>query len=358
MQRVNMNRASNIFTTTFLILLLFSCSGSKEITEPKELIIYPAPPEKPRIQYLTSISKSTDITGEQSDFMASVIGEEEVRSLNKPYGISIHKGKIYVCDTMLGGLIIIDLNNSTFENFIPKGLGQLKKPINCFIDSEGKLYVTDSQREQVIVFDAGGNYITSFGEKQEAKPIDVFVDESNIWVADLKNHKVNIYDKTTFDYQFSIPKDNADSLATLYSPTNLYVRNKKLYVSDFGGFNIKVYTREGEYLQTIGSYGRNLGQFVRQKGIAVDKEENLYVVDAGFENVQIFNKEGQLLMFFGGPYKGPGDMYLPAKVIVDYDNSKYFQQYVHDGFDLKYLIFVTNQYGPDKINVYGFITEK
>ncbi len=66
--------------------------------------------------------------------MASVVGKEDERSLNKPYGIAIHKGKIYICDTMLGGLIIVDLNNSTFENFIPKGLGQLKKPINCFTD--------------------------------------------------------------------------------------------------------------------------------------------------------------------------------------------------------------------------------
>ena len=353
-----MNRVINIFILSFFILSLFSCSGSKEITQPKELIIYPAPPEKPRIQYLTSISKSTDLTGEQSNFMASVIGEEEVRTLNKPYGISIHNGKIYICDTMLGGLIIIDLKNSTFEYFIPKGLGQLKKPINCFIDSDGKLYVTDSQREQVVVFDARGNYLTSFGEKQESKPIDVFADQSNIWVADLRNHKVNVYDKNTYEFINTIPKDNPDSSAILYSPTNLFVRNDKLYVSDFGDFNIKVYTKEGDYSQTIGSYGRNLGQFVRQKGIAVDKEENLYVVDAGFENVQIFNKDGQLLMFFGGPYKGPGDMYLPAKVIVDYENLDYFRQYVHDEFDLKYLIFVTNQYGPDKINVYGFIEEK
>jgi hypothetical protein len=82
------------------------------------------------------------------------------------------------------------------------------------------------------------------------------------------------------------------------------------------------------------------------------------VVDAGFENVQIFDKEGQLLMFFGGPYNGPGDMWLPAKVIIDYNNLEYFQKYVHNNFNLKYLIFVTNQYGPDKVNVYGFVEEK
>jgi sugar lactone lactonase YvrE len=101
-----------------------------------------------------------------------------------------------------------------------------------------------------------------------------------------------------------------------------------------------------------------MGQFVRPKGIACDKEDNLYVVDAGFENVQIFNSNNQLLMFFGGPYKGPGDMWLPARVIIDYDNIKYFTKYVDSKYDLNYLIIVSNQYGPDKINVYGGVSLK
>ena len=49
-------------------------------------------------------------------------------------------------------------------------------------------------------------------------------------------------------------------------------------------------------------------------------------------------------------------MWLPAKVIVDYDNLKYFTKYVDDKFKLNYLVFVSNQYGPDKINVYGSIS--
>ena len=348
-----------IYKTVLFITIsfLFSCSASKEIRKTTELVVYPTPPEKPRIQYLTSFSKSTDITGKQSEFMASVIGEEEERIINKPYGISIYKGKIYICDTMLGGIIIIDLNNSTFENFVPKGMGELKKPINCFNDKSGNLYITDTQREQIVIFDENGNYISSFGEKEKIKPIDVNVDDRYIWVADMRNHSVMVYDKYSYEFIRSIPGSNPDSLSTLYSPTNLTMYNDKLYVSDFGAFNIKAYSKDGKYRKTIGSYGRNLGQFVRPKGLAVDKDDNVYVVDGAFENVQIFNKEGQLLMFFGGPYNGPGDMWLPAKVIIDYDNLEYFQKYVHSNFNLKYLIIVTNQYGPDKISVYGFIEE-
>jgi hypothetical protein len=61
------------------------------------------------------------------------------------------------------------------------------------------------------------------------------------------------------------------------------------------------------------------------------------------------------LMHFGGPYNKPGDMWLPAGIAIDYENLNYFSQFVDKSFDLQYLIFVTNQYGPDKISVYGFV---
>ncbi|MCL5991339.1 MAG: hypothetical protein M1419_04480, partial [Bacteroidetes bacterium] len=67
---------------------------------------------------------------------------------------------------------------------------------------------------------------------------------------------------------------------------------------------------------------------------------------------------GQVLMFFGGSYKGEGYMYMPAKVAIDYENLDYFRDYVDPAFDLKFLIFVTNQFGPDKITIYGFVEPK
>ena len=63
-------------------------------------------------------------------------------------------------------------------------------------------------------------------------------------------------------------------------------------------------------------------------------------------------------MDFGGSGSGPGNMWLPAKVIVDYGNTKYFEKYVDKRFKLKYIILVSNNFGPNKINIYGFIEPK
>ncbi len=141
----------------------------------------------------------------------------------------------------------------------------------------------------------------------------------------------------------------------LYQPTNIAVDENFLYVSDIGDNKVKVYTHDGRYVRWLGGYGNQTGQLMRPKGVAVDKEENLYVVDAAFENAQIFNMNGDVLMYFGGPYRGHGDMWLPADVMVSYTGLEFFIRFVDPSFSLKYLIFVTNQYGPDKVSVYGFV---
>jgi sugar lactone lactonase YvrE len=348
-----------------LILLIFisslswwSCSRQiTNVRQKDQLVIFPSPPDTTRIQYLTSISTSLDITGKRNAFTRFVLGEDKPLPIVKPYGLALGKSKLYVCDASIGGLELIDFQDQQFSYFIPKGRGQLKMPVNCVVDNDGKLYVADASRRQVVVFNDKCEYVTAFGEANEAKPTDVGLSEDKIWVTDADHHAVHVYQKSSQQLLFSFP-DSLDPESYLYQPVNIRVTPDRVYVTDFGDFKIKAYNHKGEFISAVGGFGNSYGQFVRPKGIDVDRDGILYVVDAGFENVQMFNSKGQLLMFFGGPYKGPGDMWLPAKVLVDYDHLSYFEPYVDKDFTLKYLIFVTNQYGPDKINVYGAVNIK
>jgi len=62
-----------------------------------------------------------------------------------------------------------------------------------------------------------------------------------------------------------------------------------------------------------------------------------------------------LLLFFGESEGNPYPLVLPAGIAIDYTNLDYFQPYVDSRYKLEYLVFVANQYGPNKIAVYGFI---
>jgi DNA-binding beta-propeller fold protein YncE len=353
-----MNKTTFLLYLLLGLLLFLSESCSRHLTKldaSRDLIIYPPPPDTTRIQYLTSITTSADITGKRSKFAKFILGEDPAKSIIKPYGVAVHGGKIYICDPGMNGIEIIDLEKKTFDYFNPSGLGELKLPLNCCIDDKGYLYVADGERMQIVIFDEKGDYVDCFGEAENYKPTDVNVTADKIWVANLKKNQVYVYNKADHELVYSFPDAEKGQEEHLYSPTNICVTDDRVFVSDIGDSKIKIYTHDGLFLKSIGSYGSGIGQLARPKGISVDRKSNIYVVDAGFENTQVFDEEGKLLMFFGGPYNGHGDMWLPAKVAIDYDHLSYFQKYVDPRFHLVYLIFVTNQYGPDKLSVYGFV---
>ncbi len=326
----------------------------------KDIVVFPAPPEQARFQYLTKISTSADIAKPQSKFSKIIVGTEKPRVMVKPYGIAIHKGKIYVCDNYGGGMEIINLEKKRFDFFSPNGRGRLKIPINCFVDEKGYLYIADVGRYEIVIFDDKLNFVRSFGEAEKFKPSDVSVHDNKVFVSNISNNKINVYSNdSTNKLLYTIPGLEPGNPGFLCSPSNITIGNDRVYAADFGCSKIKIYSEStGAFLDTIGGLGDRPGQFSKLKGIAVDSEANVFAVDAAFEIVQVFNKEGKLLIVLGGHYQGPGGLVMPAKVIVDYDNLQYFQKYVDPAFDLKYLVFVTSQYGPDLINVYGRVEPK
>ncbi|NOY37461.1 MAG: 6-bladed beta-propeller [Chlorobi bacterium] len=319
--------------------------------KPDNLIIFPPPPDTTRIQFLTFINTSQDISGKQSRFSKFMFGEQKPKPIVRPYGIQTWKNRLYICDTGIGGIELIDFSEGSFDYFQPGGKGQLKLPLNCFVDDAGKLFVADGNRKQIVVFDEEGKYLDAFGETENFKPTDVAIYKDKIFVANILGHQICVYDTIEHKLLYTIPEQQPDKNNRLYQPTNITVTNDMIYVSDFGDFTIKVYSINGKFITSVGGYGRSPGQFTRPKGIETDRKGNLFVVDAAFENVQIFDSHGSLLMFFGGT----GNMNLPAGISISYDDLSYFNDLVDESYTLKYLIFVTNQFGSNKIGVYGFV---
>lgn len=355
-----MYRISRFIIVGVLFIVGFALACSRQVVKapvPGSLVIFPPPPDTTRIQFLTQFSSSSDLEGKTGGFQRFLFGEEVPREMIKPYGVTVYQGKVYICDTGLGGLVILDLANASFEYFIPGGKGQLKLPINCCFDDRGHLYVADANRGQIVVFDQERNYLHAFGESESFRPTDIAVHQGTIWVCNVHDHALYLYDRDDYAFMGTHPDLGREEDGFIRQATNIAIHDHGLYISDFGDFNVKKYSLDGNYQGSLGGYGSVPGSFTRPKGIALDSTGNLYVVDAAFENVQIFNAAGDLLMHFGGAYEGPGAMWLPASVEISYENLAFFEPYVDDSFRLKYLIYVSNQYGPAKVNVYGFVEE-
>jgi DNA-binding beta-propeller fold protein YncE len=326
-------------------------------TKPKSrgpAVFYPPAPDEPRFQYLTSIGSSLDIE-KQNKLMYFLTGtREEPKTFSKPYGLAVFEGRIFVCDSG-GGVVIIDLVKHRFDFWMPEGRGQLRSPINIALDQDGNRFVADVGRGQVVIFDAQGNLIGEIGDEKTLKPTGVAVAGGRLYVTNLLKKRVEVYDASTREFLFPIPRDGAEPEAVMYAPTNIALDEKmNLYVSDTAGFHFKIYDADGKLLRKFGEVGTAHGQFIRPKGIAVDREHRVYSVDAATEVVQLFDDQDRLLMFLGKRLGTAPGLVLPAGICIDYDHLAHFAPYVDPGFTLEYLVLVVSQMGSSQINIYGF----
>jgi len=334
-----------------LVLLASGCATPALKREPA--VYFPPAPALPRIQFLTAFNGLKDIEV-QSGFNRFVVGEKLNLELDKPYGVAMHDGKIYVCDTNTT-VIVLDLAKKRFSSMAGAvGPGRLSQPVNISIEADGTKYVADPVRGQVVVFDRDDAYLRAIGEPGAWKPVDAVPFGDRLYVADNANGVVKVFDKLSGELLKSIG-DQGDPAERLDRPTNLtFDRDGGLYVTDVGRFQVVKFDRDGHFQRTIGKLGDSPGHFARPKGTAVDREGRLYAVDAAFNNVQIFSPEGRLLMFFGDAGLGPGGLMLPAKVAIDDKNIDHFRSYAAPEFEIEYLVLVTSQFGERKVSVFGF----
>jgi sugar lactone lactonase YvrE len=344
---------------TLLLLLAAGCATQPPVK--KSYLFYPPPPDEPRLQYLTGFSADSEVFG-NTGFKKFIVGDAAARQVvGKPYGIASRQGKVYVCDSTLPGIILFDFQQGALVRVTPPGQGKMRVPINAALDSQGGLYVTDTGRQQVLMYGPDLAYLGALGKENEMKPCGIAVQGDKLYVTDLKNHQVRVYRLSNRELIQTLPKNPADPKAKLFSPTNVSVdKDGQVYVVDTGGFRVQIYSPEGELIRSLGGQGTGLGKFARPKGISVDREGRFYVVDAATQSIQLFDPQGHLLMYFGDPSipGGPGATSLPAGVAVDYESASYFQKYAAPGYKIEYVIFMTNQYCDPKVAVYGFLSKQ
>jgi DNA-binding beta-propeller fold protein YncE len=297
---------------------------------------FPPPPEAPRFVYERTIRSSGDVVADDGSELRRMITGEEARgeALSKPYAVAVHRGRIFVSDTVTRFVRVFDVPaGKTFRIGDDDGAGQLIKPIGLDVDAAGNLYVADIGAKAVMVYGPDRGFLRKIGgEKWFSRLSSVTVDPAGarVYTVDLggvssEQHMVRVFDGKTGAHvqdigkrgggpgEFNLPRDVAIGA------------NGRLYVVDGGNFRVVVFDKDGRYLHSFGSVGKQYGQFARPKEIAADRDGNVYVIDAAFGNFQIFNPDGELLLFVGDRSErdAPAKYMLPSGIAVDEDGRVY-----------------------------------
>jgi DNA-binding beta-propeller fold protein YncE len=131
--------------------------------------------------------------------------------LQDPAGLAIDSENrfLYVADTGLDQVLVYDADSykllrrigTTGKNHTLTTPGDFSKPTNVAVDKDGNLYVSDTLNDRIEIFDADGNFISTFGKPGDgpgyfARPKGIAVDcDGHIWVADAVQDRVQVFDK-------------------------------------------------------------------------------------------------------------------------------------------------------------------
>ena len=339
-----------IFLTVLLAVAALTGAtafGQKKKTDKKPVpdIVFPLPPEKPRIRYLNSISNNLDVEPpKKKGWLKKLINEEEstqIIGMARPSSVAVDSTeRIFVADPLRAAVFVFDLKTKKMDFLGTTGRGRLTSPFGLAVDKNDNIYVSDTAQKRVNVYNRAGDLIASIvkvGNEALTNPAGLAVDDARnrLLIVDSKAHKIFAADLNQLDRGVAFGK-RGEGDDEFYFPSFVTVdKEGKIYVTDTLNFCVKIFDKDFKFIRRLGEHGTGFGMFDRPKGIALDSEGHIYVIDAAFSNFQIFNGDGQLLLFVGSFGLEPGFFRLPSGLFID----KRDRIYVADSINRRIQIF-------------------
>ncbi|HEY3327120.1 MAG TPA: 6-bladed beta-propeller [Novimethylophilus sp.] len=308
-------------------------------------LVFPPPPEEARFVFERVIYGSADVVPEkeESSLKKLVVGTTEHGGndpLRKPYAVAVHRGRIFVSDTVARVVKVFDVPEGRYFTVGDSDPGRLMKPLGIDVDDAGTLYVADATTKHILIYDRDGKFLRQLGGPSMFDRLtSVTVDKKGerLYVVDIggvssENHRVRVMDAHSGNVLFDIGK-RGNGPGELNLPRDVAIgKGGSLYVVDGANFRIQVFDSNGKYLRNFGQVGKQYGSFARPKEASTDANGNLYVIDAAFGNFQIFSPDDDLLLFIGdrSAEDGPAQYMLPSGIYVDEDGRVYMvDQWFH-----------------------------
>ncbi|RMH43610.1 MAG: hypothetical protein D6694_06820 [Gammaproteobacteria bacterium] len=257
-QRTELIRPFKLLAALILFICFLSISGCTS-PPPQPRYVWPIPPQTPRVEYLSTISRSEDLVAKNSPIKKALLGKQKPL-FQTPFDVIVRKdGALLVSDTRSG--IVWKLSTTGKASALPNNGTKLGAPLGIDYDSDGNIYVAEATRRRVVVLSPEGVVIRTIGDGVfEANPAFIAIDRQR----------------------------------------NL------LYASEPRRHHIHVFTCTGKHLGTRGNPGVQPGQLAAPQGVAVNSHGELIVADMLNARLSVFAPDGtfaRLIPFNGwGPY--------------------------------------------------------
>ena len=236
--------------------------------------------------------------------------------LAKPCGVFIRDTQIYVTDGARKKVYVFETDGTPVACFGQKG--EFTYPWSIYVDSEGKIFVSDLMDGVIKEIDPECGIIRELGTEFLKSPMGIWIEGNQIYVADVNQKSIILMDKEG-RYLKTLTK-NGD----LVSPSYLQVVGDELFVTDAAANRIVNGKIEESFTRVFGD-----GYLLCPRGIAVF-DNMIVVANTLLNRIDAFSLNGKYLWSFGEKGQELNQMFLPTGIayaeellaVADQGNSR------------------------------------
>ena len=228
----------------------------------------------------------------------------------RPYGIAVDRETdlVFVADFYRQFISVYSLEGEFIKNF---GDGKLRGPYGICI-SEEFVFVTDINSNSVVKFLRSGEYVCDSKSKnrdiQQDTPSSLCINNQSVYVCDSEKHRIGLFN---FDLQFI--KSFGES--KIRYPRDINIHRDTIFVLTQEDDSIHSFNAQHEFIRSIPLTGHNNANIPNAFFFVIDVDGNFVISDRNNGCLKIFSLTGQYVNSLGYGY-----LHAPQGIATDRHN--------------------------------------
>ena len=214
------------------------------------------------------------------------------QDMKRPCGIAIDGDNVYVSDTGVHAVFQFKLGNDI--QLVAKvgtegyGIGQFSYPYSLAVSNNGDVYVADWYNHRIEILNSSLQHIRTLTQERINRPADIKLTADTVYVLCWESPCVRVFSQAGEMIRSVVSRgQQMQVIDPNYFCMDSY---ENIIISDSRARDIKVFSREGAHIHTIGREGELAGEFIPPRGLALTNELNLVVVSSNINyRLQIFS---------------------------------------------------------------------
>jgi DNA-binding beta-propeller fold protein YncE len=223
----------------------------------------------------------------------------ESRRFQRPHGVAVdHQDNIYIADSKRG-LVIVYNAEGVFQRYIGNlhdGENMFQEPTAIAIDTaSNRLFVLDAPANELMVLDLEGRLLKRVGGRRSSvttleHPSEIAVNKDQIAIMDSYSSRIQVLDQS-FNLISQFKFRNVIGMPVVREIGMALDSIGNIYIGGQHASQVKVYKPTGEHVATLAlANARGDSRIIAPTALWIDPSDHIFVADQQNSRVQVFQK--------------------------------------------------------------------